>query len=1082
MSLKKVDTKGILGWWASNSVAANLVMIMTLIAGVVGYLRMDQVVFPAGEFNGLTISVAWPGAAPQEIEEQIVVRVEEVLADLEGIEELRSTAFEGSANINIEAKRSIDMDRFMDDVKLRVDSINNLPQSSYRPIVTRWRNDNIYMGASLHGNIDDLELKRLADQVRDEMALLPGASRAIVWGVLNEEVAIEVSEDALRRYGLTFDEVARAVRATSINTSSGSIRTQTGDVSVRARNLADTQRQFEQIVLRQTPEGAVVRVGDVGTVIDGFVDADLVSRYNGEPSAIIAIPTLEGAMNVVRTRDAVAGYIEGKNAELPGGVTLEMWWDDSKLYVDRMTMVFSNGVFGLFLVLIVLMLFLRPAVAFWATVGIAVAFAGTFAVLPMMGVSLNILSLFAFLIVIGIVVDDAIIVGENIHNQVERGYKGIDASVLGAQLVVKPVIFGVLTTMMAFAPWMLLSGPERQFTAQISFVVIAALTFSLIESLLILPNHLTHLKKQSETTGVFAPVLRFQRRFADALVWFAKSAYRPIAEIAVRKRYATVTLFVCLFVLSSMSLALGFVKYRFQPEVESDFLAITITMPEGTPFSRVVQVGEQLEAAERSFQESVNAQFDGEFELVLSTNMISENRQVQSWMNLAPPEVRPGGLSMREITERLRDELGPVPDAEEVNINYTFNDSDNAIRFSLQSRDLDALRVAGDDLKAQLASYSAVYDVRDNMQSATDEARITLKPGAESTGLTLQEVTRQVRQAFYGEEVQRLPRQGDDVRVMVRYPEAARESLDALRDFRIRTSEGREVPLATIADVEFAPGVTRINRLDRQRAVAITANIQGDESDRIRTDLNDTFFPAWERRHPEVFREVSGNAQDEQEFMGEVMMLLGIMLGLMYALLAIAFRSVFQPLLVMTAIPFGFVGALVGHLILGVPIGIFSYFGIGAAAGVVINDNLVLLDYVSRLRNAGVGAYQALIEAGVARFRPILLTSLTTFVGIAPMMFERSSQAQFLMPMIVALAFAVVFALFLTLFLVPALYAVGVDVARYVRWAIFGTPIQPLGSTWDPNPSTAGDMGIELGDEERQQPLMPGGAHPQPAE
>ncbi len=1081
MSQRKVDTGGILGWWASNSVAANLIMIMIFIAGFVGYARMDQVVMPTAEWNGVTVSVAWPGAAPQEVEDQIVVRVEEALADLEGIVELQSVASEGSGNINIEAERTIDMDRFVDDVKLRVDAINNLPQSSYRPIVQRWRADQIYMGVSLHGNIDPLELKRLADQVRDEMALLPGASRAQVWGVLGEEVAIEVSQEALLRYGLTFDEVARAVRATSVNTSSGSIRTETGDVSVRARNLADTQRQFEEIVLRQTPDGAVVRVGDVATVIDGFVDADLVSRFNGEPSAIIAFPTLEGAMNVVDTRKAIEQFVAQRNETLPAGVTLEMWWDDSKIYSDRVEMIFTNALFGLALVMIILILFLRPAVAFWVTIGISIAFAGTFAVLPLMGVSLNFLSTFAFLIVIGIVVDDAIIVGENIHNQVERGYKGLDASVLGAQLVAKPVIFGVVTTMMAFAPWMLLSGPERQFTQQISFVVIVALSFSLIESLFILPNHLTHLKKQGAGGGFLAPFVRFQRRFADALVWFARAIYRPIGEVAVRNRYATVTLFVCLFVISLMSLTLGFVKYRFQPEVESDFLAISIMMPEGTPFSRTLQVAEQLEAAEVRFQQKVNAEYDGETELVLSTNSITENRRIQSWMNLAPPEERPGGLSMREITDRLRDELGPVPDAEEVNINYTWNDSENAVRFSLQSRDLDALRSAGDELKAQLATYQAVYDVRDNMQSATDEARISLKPGAEATGLTLQEVSRQVRQAFYGEEVQRLPRQGDDVRVMVRYPEEARESLDALRSFRIRTGDGREVPLSTIAEVEFAPGVTRINRLDRQRSITVTANIQGDESDRIRTDLEESFFPAWERRHPEVSRRVRGNAQDEAEFMAEVQVLLGVMLLFMYLLLAIAFRSIFQPLLVMTAIPFGFVGALVGHLIMGVPVGIFSYFGIGAAAGVVINDNLVLIDYVNRLRRAGVGAYQALIEACVARFRPILLTSLTTFVGVAPMMFERSSQAQALMPMIVALAFAVVFALFLTLFLVPALYAVGVDVARYFRWAFTGAPVQPLGSTWNPNPSAAGDMGIDLEDGEAAAPAPPAGGL-QPAE
>jgi len=1078
----KVNTKGILGWWASNAVAANLLMIVTLIAGYVGYTKIDQVVMPSVGWNGVSISTAWPGAAPQEIEEQIILRVEEAIADLEGIKEITSEAREGSGSVNVEATRSVDMNNFIDEIKLRVDSINNLPQSSYRPTVRRWQANSIYMGVALHGDVDPLELKRLADEVRDEIATLPGASRAGIWGTLGEEVAIEVSDDALRRYGLTFDEVARAIRATSINTSSGSIRTETGDVSVRARNLADTQAQFEDIVLRQTADGAIVRVGDVATVIDGFVDGDLESTFNGETNAIIFVPTLKENMNVVRTQRAIVAYMEQKNQTLPQGVQLEMWWDDSEVYLDRIEMISTNAFYGLLLVFIILILFLRPAVAFWVTVGIAIAFAGTFALLPMMGVSLNMLSLFAFLIVIGIVVDDAIIVGENIHNQIERGVKGLNAAVLGTQLVAKPVIFAVITTMMAFAPWMLLSGPEVQFTRQISLVVIAALTFSLIESLFILPNHLSHLKKQTDGGRIFGPFLRFQRRIADGLVWFARNGYRPLAEIAIRARYVTVALFISFFVLSIAVMNLGFVKFRFMPEVEADVLQISITMPEGTPFSRVTQVREQLEAAEQRFMDAVNTDYPGDVDIIENTNSIAGGREVQSWMGLVPPESRPEGLTMRDIAERLREEIGAIPDAEEVNVDFTFNDEQGGVRFALQSRDLDALRAAADDLKDQLGTYEAVYDVRDNMQSAANEARIVLRPGAESTGLTLAEVTRQVRQAFYGEEVQRLPREGDDVRVMVRYPKEARESLDALNNYRIRTTDGREIPLSAIADIEFAPGVSRITRRNRQRAVYVTATVQGDESESIRENLNETFFDDWQRRHPNVTRDLIGAAQGQQEFMSEIVTLVIIMLGCMYVLLAVAFRSIFQPLLVMTAIPFGFVGAVVGHLIMGIPLALFSFFGIGAAAGVVINDNLVLLDYVNRLRSQGAGAYQALLEAGTARFRPILLTSVTTFVGIFPMMMEKSTQAQFLMPMIVSLAFAIIFALFLTLFLVPSLYAVGVDARRFFRWAFKGQPVEPLGSTW--NPDATGDMGVVVDEdsEEHEGTHLPDDTRSQPAE
>ncbi len=1077
MKHAEANHKSIVGWFAGNAVAANLLMICALIAGVVGFVRMERVVFPGGGWNGASVSVSWPGAAPQEVEQQIIVRIEEAIADLEGIEEVTATAREGNGSVNIEANRSVDMNEFVDDLKLRIDSINNLPPSAFRPQVQQWRAQNIYMGVALHGSIDLLELKRLADEVRRDMAQLPGGSRATVWATLSEEVAIEVSEEQLRRYDLTFDEVAQAVRGASVNSSSGNVRTAVGDVQLRARSLADTKAEFEDIVLRQSAEGGIVRVGDVATVIDGFVDANLISTFDGEPMALIAIPTLETNMNVVRTQKAVLEYLEMKNAELPPGVQLSMWWDDSKIYFDRVRTITSSATIGLALVFLVLILFLRPAVALWCSVGIGVAFAATFSVLPLVGVSLNMLSLFAFLLVIGIVVDDAIIVGENIHNMVERGEKGLDAAVLGTQLVAKPVVFAVITTMMAFAPWMLLSGPEVQFTRQISLVVIVALTFSLIESLLILPNHLAHLKPVKQTSGPFAPLLRFQQRFADGLVWVARSLYRPLLGLAIRARYLTLSIFVAALVLSlSAWLVGGFVKFRFMPEVENETVQIDIEMPEGTPFARVEQIRAQVEAAEERFLEGIRRDF-GDADLIENVAMITSDGEVESWITLTPPETRPEGLTMRIIAERLREEIGPIPDAEEYKIDFTINDEQGGVWLALQSSDFDALRRAADDLKRQLSTYEDVSGVRDDMQSAADEARISLKPGAEALGLTLADVTRQVRQAFYGEEVQRLPRDGDDVRVMVRYPKEARESLDAVTNYLIRTADGREVPFAAVATIEYAPGVNRISRRGRERAVYVGGDVRGDSTGDIYKDLNDNFFEEFDRRHPEVTRVSVGAQQGEQEFLAEIQTLQLLMLGGMYVLLAVAFRSVFQPLLVMTAIPFALTGAILGHLIMGVPIALFSFFGIGAAAGVVINDNLVLIDYVNRLRAQGVGAYQALLEAGTARFRPILLTSVTTFVGIMPMMAERSTQAQFLKPMVISLGFAIVFALTLTLVLVPALYAIGADVARYTRFALFGTPFRKVGSTYDDD--FEGDMGVHGGDEVLH---GPGGRLAQPAE
>jgi multidrug efflux pump subunit AcrB len=1042
---------GLIEWWARNSVAANLLMLVCFIGGLLGYLSLEREVFPSGKFPGATVSVAWPDASPQEIEEQIIVRIEEALSDLDGVETMGATAREGSGWIWIEGKRNLDPKDFLDEIKLRVDQVNNLPDSAFRPQVEMWGDDGQIMGIAVHGNIDPLELKRIGDQVRREVAQIPGAELSELDAYLPEEVTIEISEENLRRYGLTFDEVATAVRRNSLNGSSGTIQTDVGDVQLQTRTMANSREEFERIIIRQTPQGGIIRLGDVATVIDGFVDSELSASFNGEPMVMVSVNAGE-TLYVDRTAKAIKAYIEEANARLPEGVTLTLWWDDSKIYVDRMETISKNALMGLALVLILLILFLRPIVAFWVTFGIATAFAGGVMLLPFFDVSLNMLSLFAFLIVIGVVVDDAIIVGENIHKEVETGRReGLDAAIVGTQLVAKPVIFGVITTMMAFAPWMMLSGAERQFTQQISFVVIAALLFSLIESLFILPSHLSRMKPQ-KFDGFWGGFFRFQHTIADSLLWFAANIYKPVLELALRARYATVTLFISLFVLSIGLLASGIVPFKFMPEIENETIRVTIEMPEGTSFERSVEIKNELLAAqERVRVKNAERYPDAEVSLVDSTAAIAGSRNIRAWLSLAPPELRPGGVSTRAIAEEFRTELGPIPDAEEINFDFTINDNDSGFVFAINHPDLEVLQLAANDLKAQLRSYADIFDITDNMQSAADEARFTLKPGAESLGLTVADISRQVRQAYSGEEIDRLPRNGEDVRVMLRYPKSARTSLDSLEEFRIRTADGREIPLKEVAEITYQPGITRIERRERQRTVYVRAEIAGDNRGDIMTDLNDNFFPEWEKRYPGVSRGEVGQAEGQAMFLSEIAYLSLIMLVAMYILLAVAFRSYTQPALIMTAIPFAFTGAVFGHFMLDSPMAMFSLFGVGAAAGVVINDNLVMIDYVNRLRDEGKGAMQSLVEAAIHRFRPILLTSVTTFVGIMPMLFERSTQAEFLKPMVISLAFAVAFALFLSLFLVPSLYAVAVEIKRRAASLWNKTPYQEIGTGYDGN-------------------------------
>ncbi|MGB3624940.1 MAG: efflux RND transporter permease subunit [Henriciella sp.] len=1069
---------GIVAWWARNSIAANLLMVIAFLGGTFGFLSLEKEAFPSADFNGATVSIAWPGASPQDVEDQIVVRLEEVVADIDGLKRLTGVAREGVGYINMESELDIEIDEFVDEVKRRVDTISNLPQASFPPQVTRWRANNQYMGLALHGDVDRKTLKYYAEEARDAIALIDGGELAEVNGVLGEQVSIEVSEEALRRYNLTFSEVANAVRNSSLNSSGGTMRTDTGSVAVQARQLADTQADFENIIVRQSVGGGTIRIRDIATVVDGFVDFDLDATHNGDPTAFIMIGQPE-KMDIVAYSDAIKEYMERANSgsgpdALPGGLTLDLLFDDSEVYRGRMATISSAATQGMILVLIILILFLRPAVAFWVTIGIGTAFAGGMLILPLFGVSLNFLSLFAVLLVIGVVVDDAIIVGENIHKEVESGRReGLDAATVGAQLVLKPVIFGVITTMIMFAPWMLLPGPERQFTAQISYVVIAALTFSLIESLLILPAHLAHMEPQ-KFDGPVGKLLKLQQTIADSLLTFANKIYKPLLEAAVRLRYVTVAVFVSMFVWAVMLLQTGIVPFSFMPEIENDLIQVEIDLPDGSPQSRSLQVRDQLRLAIEQAEAELQRKYPQLTEpMIPGTSIVATEGNVQAWVGLMSAENRPTGVSSKEITQTLRTAFGDVPDAEEVNFSFTINQSDNSIRFALNHDDLDLLRRAADEVKEQLSSYDQTYDIGDNLSSAAEEIRVELKPGATALGITLADVTRQIRQAYYGELVQRLPRDGEDVEVRVRYPEETRRSIDSLRDLRIRTSDGREIPVLQLAEISFEPGVNRILRRERLRSVTVFADLVGDGTrDVISQEMEQNFWPEFNKKYPELTRGAVGSAESEAEFFADINRLYIIAFVMMYVLLAIAFQSYTQPVLLMMAIPFGFAGAVFGHAAFGVPMAMFSMFGIGAAAGVVINDNLVLVDYINRRRDQGAGALQAIVDAGVSRFRPVLLTSVTTFVGILPMISQQSVQAQFLKPMVVSLGSAVAFALFVSLLMVPALYAVGCEVGRIFRWSWGGRPYRQIGESYE------GDVHI---DEEELIGTSQGG-RPQPAE
>ena len=909
---------------------------------------------------------------------------------------VRSRSGEGFGWVSIQSESGADIDAMTQEVRSRVESISGLPAAMDPIRVTRQVGRNASFIIGLHGNVDERTLRDTAERLRDQISLLPGGANTEVWGSRPPEVSIEVSEASLQAFGLTFDDVARAVRSSSVNAGAGAVRTADGNFQLQARNLADTELDFENIIIRQTPDGGIVRVGDVATVNDGFVDTNLYSRMNGEPAMLVALQTAD-QFNIWDTKKAVDETLEQFRATLPAGLQLTIVNDESEGYNELLSLLFQNAAQGFFLIFFLLLLTLHPKVAFWSTLGVMTAFAGSFFILPYIDVSLNFMSVFGFLLVLGIMVDDAIIVGEAVYERAEKGQHGADAAILATQMVLKPLVASVFVTMIAFAPMMMFSGEVRQFTSAISMVVISTLVFSLIESLIILPAHLAHVTKPDpQGQGLGARLMRIQQKCANSVIWVAENLHGPLVRTAVKLRYLTWAVFLVIMILGVGLMISGRVKQTFMPEVEGDFMVANITLPQTTPFSRMEQVSAQLDAARRALEEETasNAYVDplthqNSRGVVRSWSQFIDENTIQAYVGLTPPETRPD-MRSRNITERLEQLLGEVPDADQVSFSLSGSGSPS-IDLALISDNKEDLDIAVEDLKARLLQFQGVTSVRDSQDAANEELRFTLLPGAEQLGITLIDVTRQVRQAYFGEDAQRLPRNGVDVRVYIRYPRDDRRTLESLGSFRIRTSDGREVPLASVATWEFAPGVTGLDRRQRQSSILVTADLVNAEArGEIMRTLDEQYWPAFEARFSTVSRRAIGEAEGQQEFMNEFLLLMGMAFAAIYFLLAVTFRSYAQPLMILCAIPFSIVGALLGHLMFGISFALFSWLGMIAAIGVVVNDNVVLVDRCNQIRGYFVlrlkGSGQALPEDSEWEPHEITLPNgqVLEYIGLAP--------------------------------------------------------------------------------------------------
>lgn len=1030
MSDSTTQQTGLIAWWANNPVAANLLMMLIIVGGLFGLSKVQKEMFPEIELNIISIQVPFPGAAPQEVEQGVVVLIEDAIEDIDGIERITSTAREGMASVSVEVETSYDPQIVMDEVKMMVDAIPNFPNQIESPNIYRARPQRQVIWISIYGDVDERTQKELAKTIRDDLKKANGITKVDLVGARDYEISIEISEQDLQRYNLTFQQVVNAVRGTSIDVAGGSIRTPNGDILLRANNQAYVGDEFEQITLINRPDGTRLTLGEIAKVKDAFIERRRFSEFDGKAATFVRVNSV-GEQSDLQAAATVRNYIERKQKEFPPGVQIAYWGDSSYYLQDRLDLMTSNMIGGSILVFILLSLFLQLRLAFWVMMGIPIAFLGTIMLMPILGISINMISLFGFILVLGIVVDDAIVIGESAYSELEKHGKSVQNVVRGAQRVAMPATFGVLTTMVAFVPMLMVGGAQGAIWESIAWVVIIALAFSLIESKMILPAHIASMKfsrQQNEQLNAFQ---RTRNKISDSLKWFVDSYYTPFLARCLRNRGITLASFIGLFIISIGLISGGVVRWVFFPNVPSDFIQAQVTMQPGTSEQATIDAAEIVVAQLNKLNASIEAE-TGE-PVVKHTNVWVNSANASIFAELAKGEERE--VDGFAIINRWRESVPELAGIKALNFQGSIGMGGGFdVEFQFTGENLPELAAAAAELRRELASFDGVFDIEDTFGEGNNEVVVSLKPLATAMGITLSELATQVRYAFYGAEAQRIQRGDEEVRVMVRYPLDERTSIGDLENMKLRTADGALIPFTELADIEFAKGYNSIVRVNRERSVNVRARVDKTSvqpSDIVRQVRAERIQPILDK-YPSVGFKLEGASQDEEEATDSLA--LGFLLALLaiYALMAIPLKSYSQPAIIMSVIPFGMIGAVVGHWVLGMPISILSLFGVIALAGVVVNDSLVMVDYVNQARREGTPLATAVLEAGGRRFRAIILTSLTTFFGLLPIVLEKSMQAQMVIPMAVSLAFGILFATVITLILIPCLYLLLDD---FMRWA-----------------------------------------------
>lgn len=1038
--------RGPIAWMARDRVSANLLMFFIVAAGLVSMTGLVQEAFPVLDFNAIEVSVAYPGATPSEVEESIILVIEERAAALDNVREVSSVAAEGVASVMVRFRAGADLDRALSDLDAAVNRIEGFPAGAERPVVRAMTNRQSVMRLVLYGDVPERSLKELAYRAEDEIASLPGISYVETSGVRAYEISVEVSSRRLRALGLTVADVAEAIRAGSADLPAGTIKARDAEVRLRTTSAHHDQYDLDEIVVLSGSDGATVRLGDIAEIRDGFQDVSLITRYNGRPAAFVEVYRSEDEQ-VLEVAGAVGEYIEGRLApSLPAGVAVDVWNNDAEVYEDRLDLLLENGLSGLVLVLVTLTLFLRVRLAFWVALGVAVSFVGAFGFMFLLDVSINTVSLFAFLLVVGIVIDDAVVVAENVYAERQKGLSGVAAAISGVQRVKRPVTFSVLTTVAAFMPLMFLPGPIGAIFGSIPIIVGSVLIVSLAESLFILPSHLAHLPPVDgeRSSRPERPIVRIQSHVDSAMGRFVDGPLDRCVRFATRQPAVVVSAGIGIIVLCVGLVASGAIPVVLIQSEESDIVVATLEMPEGTPAARTDELARDLEAAGRRAIGRLDARRPPDAEpLLVGVNSavglkprsfggaVVEEPGLNPQAHMAFVEFKLLEADRRRISANTfaaawREEAGPMPEARSLAFDAALIDLGLPVQLEISHPDPERLYRIGDAVADRLRELEGVFDLRAEHARGVQELQLGLRPVANTLGLTLEDLASQARSSFFGNEAIRVQRGREEIRVYVRLPEEERNSLSDVRNHFVQTPSGSWVPLSHVAVASLGRSSPTIRRKDGRRVVTIAADVDpsvitGAEAAGF---LEDVVLRELAEVHPDLTYEFGGQQQQQLESFDALGRSFAIALVAIYVLLAIPLGSYTKPLLVMSAVPFGLAGAVIGHLVLGLELSVSTVWGMVGLCGVVVNDALMLVDFIDERLRRGAPTRTAIIDAAKARFRPIFLTSVTTFAGFAPLIFETSLQARFLIPMAVSIGFGVLFATVVLMLVVPALAAV----------------------------------------------------------